>query len=258
KTLLRTFDEGSLPPRARARLVAIAAAELVLASWAELTYQPSLRVQPLGPVASEKDVHAVLARLEAGTGVRVADAETPLPAAPMSRPWYAPLPREERMFHLSALGSVRAFLQHPGQLWGAGVRVSEEALRATSWSVDALYEGGTLTGKQDLRYRIQTWSFAASLLLYYRTGIVTARAGAGLRVGAVKAESLDRDLGRAKNVLVPWGWPLLVLSLSARSGPVVLNVSAEGSYAAIPVAGGTITPISGIWVGTQWGIGFIP
>ncbi|MGC4092848.1 MAG: hypothetical protein QM756_34185 [Polyangiaceae bacterium] len=52
KIVQRRFDFGPAASRARGRLVALAAAELVLASWAELAVLPAPRVEPEGPPPS--------------------------------------------------------------------------------------------------------------------------------------------------------------------------------------------------------------
>jgi hypothetical protein len=52
KTLRRTFDPRSFGKEAQSRIIAIAASELVLASWAELAANPTPQVPAEGPAPS--------------------------------------------------------------------------------------------------------------------------------------------------------------------------------------------------------------
>ena len=59
KTVQRSFDTKTFDKKATPRLVALAASELVLASWAELYSNPTPSVQPVGPAPSPKEASAV-------------------------------------------------------------------------------------------------------------------------------------------------------------------------------------------------------
>jgi hypothetical protein len=152
------------------------------------------------------------------------------------------------------MASMRSFLSDRGSLWGGGVRVSEERFSRLSWSGDFIYEAGTLHA-EDRDYTVRSGTFGGWLMLYTRNRFLTARLGAGLRMGVVASPSEDPD-GDSDSALVPWGWPLAATSLTIANGPVALEFSAEGGYTALPIGGATGRSVRGGWVSVQFGIGF--
>jgi len=242
KSLRRRIDFSDLEVRARGRLVAIAAAELVLASWAELEVNPSPRVEPEGeapPAETALAVREVLAQQRAAARERGARR-----------------PRRESPSIVRALAvvSTRRFLNHRGALWGGGARLGQDFPGYISWMADALFEGGEF-GNQGSTLGASTGTLGGALFLQQRWTRVTARAGAGLRAGWVHTG--DSTSANAK--LVPWGWPLAVLSISFwPSELLVLELQGESSYAKLPLtAGGRIDDpaLRGMWVSVQLAAG---
>ena len=251
KAVQRSFNLGLSEPRARSRLVAIAATELVLASWSELQTNPTLHVEPEGPAPPAPSVRAArqIAREE----------HVSPPYQPKLRTWYDADTPEDRSFRIVALASTRSFFSHPGTLWGGGVRVGEERFRFLSWSADLLLERGTI-GSSEGQFEVSTTTLGGALFLSGRTGPLTGRLGAGLRVGFAATAPHDQQSSGGP-ALAPWGWPLGTASLSMRLAPeLVIDVSCEAGYVVLPIQGPSDNDksISGGWYSAQFGIGYVP
>jgi hypothetical protein len=273
KTVQRAFDTGPMDPRARARWIALAASELVLSSWVELETNPAPQVQPEGPAVPapvRRAAQAAVRRLTppaprepapASAASRVATrpgTESKASDEPEARAETTEHPEHERSFRAVALGSVRTFFNDDGTLWGGGMRFSEERFRHMSWSADFLLEAGSIdTTKAD--YRVRSGSIGGWLMLYTRQRVVTARVGAGLRVGfaASLAENTSDDYegSRQSGAVAPWGWPLAAASLSIDSGPIVAELAFESGYVVLPVGGSGGPSVAGGWFSAQFGLG---
>jgi hypothetical protein len=244
KAVQRSFDIGLSDPRARARLVSIAATELVLASWVELETNRHLHVEPVGPAPSPDATKAAreLAR------ELLSERYEPKP-----RTWYDVETPSERMLRIVPVVSARGFFTHPGTLWGGGLRMGEERFRFLSWSADVLLENGRISGT-DTDYRITTGTLSGSVLAYAQSRYITGRLGAGLRVGFADITATRPRLGVGGGAfLVPWGWPLAAASVTLRfTRNFGLDVSGEGGYVGLPVNGGQ-TSFGGFWFGGQAG-----
>ena len=248
KTVQRSFDTKTFDAKATPRLVALAASELVLASWAELYSNPTPSVQPEGPAPSSKEAIAVRKAL------RERSFFAGEPEGPVERP--DPEEAENRVLRLVALGSVRTF---PGEattaageqstLWGGGARLGEERFKLVAWSVDTLIEHGTVLahgGEEITANEITSWTLGGSLLAYYSfRNVFTVRLGVGLRAGFIAGDS---------PTVAPWGWPLGVSIWTLRVRSFVLEVSGEGGYVAFPASGGEV---SGFWLSGQLGVGMV-
>lgn len=257
KIVQRRFDFGTSNPKSRSRLVALAAAELVLASWAELAVLPEPRVAPEGAPASSEQRRLIRERVVGpkaktvllGTDPNVArESEGPggerivygdytwerLPGRTVSR--------------VVALGSIRKFPGSDGQLFGGGARFGTDLLPLHSWAIDALVESGTLGG-------VRVDSFSAGAMLYFvgESGRhMIARAGAGLRAGLLRGSG-----GKSADVVFPafWGWPMLAIAVDARFDHLIIEISSEAGYATLPSRPGSTESSSGVWIGAQVGLG---
>jgi hypothetical protein len=263
KTLQRKFDLGRSTPRARPRLLAIAAAELVLASWAEIALRPRLRVEPEGPAPSASRARAAAARARTAASTpdvrdatMTADDDPEVEAeARARRSWWLTLQvPERRHFRVVPLVSTRSFIDHGGRLWGGGLRIGEEPLAYASWALDTLFESGTLENPSS-SYKVDTWTLGALMYLHHRLGLVALRAGAGLRGGFVASRVAS---GEATRSAIPWGWPMLALNVTVGDHAQV-ELSAEASYVALPVTATTLgVSVRGLWLALQLGIGISP
>lgn len=253
KTVQRSFDIALTDPHGPSRLVAVAAMELVVASWTELDVNPRPKVSPAGPPA---DTAAALA-------ARQLARERNVPYEPTARRWYDADTPVARHLRLMAVGSFRKFFndEYDGFLAGGGIRVGEERFRFLGWAADALIEQGEVKIPRPQHYDITTVTTGAWLMLTKTAGFATLRAGAGLRAGLVsstpKLPAENAQAGRSSSTVAPWGWPLGVLSFTFAAGRyVVLDLAGEVGYAVIPVEGGGGT-LTGPWFSGQFGLGFV-
>jgi hypothetical protein len=282
KAVRRTFDSKTFGERGEARLVALAASELVFASWAELDKNPEPAVTGEGPPARAETLATARAVVRArdvaraqpgndgnararklvprtldGTPVNPAtkpanrepaaeasdddfeDADAPSSRTELSDNGAGPHPLVRRAV---AVVSRRTFLDVEGGLTGGGARYGEDREGLVSWSADALVEKGSVQQLQ-----LTSWSAGACLFAHRRAGVSTVRLGAGLRGGVLQVDA-------GPNVAT-WGWPLGVLSISVRGGPVFVDLTGEIGYGVLPVRGGANPAIWSAWVNGQLGLG---
>jgi hypothetical protein len=262
KLLRRNFALRSRVHPGLSRMVGIAAAELVLASWAELTINPDPEVEPEGPPPQPELVHA--ARERAGTRPPRAERVRKRAEAPPLLPLEPEDPEldlgrvsdDDPQFRILALLSRRSFFTHDGALWGGGARIGSEPLPHTSWSVDALFETGAFT-RPGTDFSINTWTLGAQLFFFHRFNYVTLRLGGGLRAG-VLASSPESGGGGTRSV-APWGWPLLAASISAQvPRKFAFELSSEASYVSLPLSSGSNAfTLRGAWFSVQFGVGYV-
>ncbi|HEX7672258.1 MAG TPA: hypothetical protein VF395_21830 [Polyangiaceae bacterium] len=246
KSVQRSFDIGLSDPRARGRLVSIAATELVLASWVELETNRKLHVEPIGPAPAPD---ATIAAREIAKQLLAERYE------PKARTWYDVETPHDRMLRFVPLVSTRKFFTHPGTLIGGGLRMGEERFRFLSWSADALFESGTVSQLGNY-YDISTGTLGGMVLAYVGSRTVTARLGAGLRVGFANiAAAVGPSSGGA---LVPWGWPLAATSVTLRFTRYFgVDLGGEGGYVSLPGSSGGQPLFSGFWFSGQAGLTLI-
>jgi hypothetical protein len=239
KTVQRSFDTTNFDDRARPRFIAIAASELVLASWAELYSNPTPTVEPEGPKPSSEDATAARKALRELSFF----SDEPEPRAE------DPSEPEERVLRVVGMASVRGFPEDGSALYGGGLRLGEERFRLIGWSLDTLIERGTVvahSGEEVIRSTATSATIGGALLAYYTyKKTLTVRLGVGLRAGVVAAESL---------AVAPWGWPLGVSAITLRGGSFVVDFSGEGGYVQFPASGGEV---SGFWLSGQFGMGMV-
>lgn len=256
KGVQRSFNLGLSDPKARSRLVAIAATELVLASWAELEIGRPMTVPPEGGVPTDAEKRKAAEIAAARLGIKLAPGEpgvkeAVVPYEPKQRHWYDVETPADRMFRFSAVVSARKFFDQPGLLWGGGLRLGEERFRFISWAADVLIESGTV-GTGDTKYSLLTSTIGGSLLLWGRIGPVTGRLGAGLRAGFA-------EVGGSASSVAPWGWPLGTSSISFRmDNGLVFDLTGEAGYVVLPAANPGQPDLRGGWFSGQIGIGYAP
>jgi len=265
KIVQRRFDFISPKTQARGRLVAVAAAELILASWAELAVLPPLRVEPEGQAPNAQQRGLARKRVKAEAAGAAKPRPTLLLGTDPAVAREGRGPSGERIIYddyvwerlpgrfqkrLVVLGSLRAFPGTSGALVGGGLRFGSDSLPLHGWAVDTLFETGKVGS-------VQVQNFTLGGMLYLARDVkpgIILRAGAGLRAGLEIALDETRD----EQVTSPifWGWPLLALSGSARFGKLVIELATEGSYATLPSVRGSADTSRGIWLCAQLGIGY--
>lgn len=250
------------------RLVGIAAAELVLASWAELSLNPTPRVEPEGepPPGTLTAQARVLAEERAGDPATL-DAKPSLAELPEPLVGREPsvdlAPRLPHSINFRVLGlaSGRSFFSHSGALWGGGVRVGADPSPRLSWAADLLFETGKIR-RPETRFTIDTWTLGTQLFFLGQLPPVSFRLGAGLRAGLAasssRAENEDIRIGSSR-AIAPWGWPLLAANVGIQLGRVMVELSSEASFVVLPVSRGSSgQSIRGTWFSAQLGVGYLP
>jgi hypothetical protein len=286
KTVERSFELSLFVGPARNRLVALGAAELVLASWAELSTNPRPRAEPEG--APPSDEARSSAKRTVGVKLQAAGSEltvtrldgvppvVPQPAATApvvpapdaapatpanERPYFAPsrpaappVPRRRVVprTRVLALLSMRAFFEADGTLRGGGVRAGSEPYRYVSWAADALVERGKL-----LNYDVDSMTLGGWVLAFYRIEPLSFRLGFGLRGGAVSSSPEAGSGLTGRSSIAPWGWPLAAGTVTIHAGPIAIDLSGEGGYAVLPLRGNEHPALAGSWYSLQLGVGFL-
>jgi hypothetical protein len=243
KSLTRVVDLSSDPVSARARLVALAVAELVVASWTELATNPTPQVPPAGPRPSE---HAVAAAR------KVVNTRLPKQMAPQT----------EKM-RLLAVASRRSFFSEPTVLWGGGVRVGRDEFPLAGWSLDLVAEHGE-TDVSLGRVAMDTFTLGGGLYLYRRWAWATFQAGFGIRVGMARLSGKSDAAIEAETAsgIAPWGWPTATAGLRIEPyGPLIIQAAGETGYVVLPMSGSIDGrreyTVDGLWLGAQLGVGLL-
>lgn len=244
KSLLRRIDLRAVEPSVRARLLGLAIAELVSASWTELMANPQPQVPPAEPEVPPAVRRAALAavrRSAAGRGGTELD--------------------EWRGSRLLASAAVSTFFTGSGLLLGAGVRLAASHAHHLGWSADLLAQHGSVVAGLG-GVSIDLLSTGAALLFEHHFSRLSLLAGGGVRGGVAYLSGQPRvpEQTQGGSLLGGWGGPLLTLGVSTHAGRrLVIEAALEGGYVAFSVlgliAGAPTIAIDGPWMGLQVGIG---
>lgn len=253
KSLERPLDLAGAPERARARLLALALAELLFASWTELEVNLGPPPAALAPAPAP----AALASL-AAVGQRGARRLV------RERLGGAPGPGGAEVRLLGA-GSLTAYFSGTGVLLGGGVRLGGDHPRHLGWFGDlAAHHGGASSALGALHADTLTTSFGGAVQhrVPLRGAVLGLRAGGGLRVGAARLSGTPTDPAQASGDTV---WGALVGPLGLLSASVSLprhlcaELALEGGYVLSPTGGrvgeSRVIAVEGPWVGLHLGLG---
>lgn len=232
--------------RARARLLALAIAELVTTSWSEVAVNPRPALAPVRPPPAAPVRAAVVRALRRR-----------VPALRLESPWALALGlfASERTLSTSA-GTVA--------LWGGGARASFALSRSFGAEVNVAVEGGGVDVPQG---RVSVALATAGLLLLWRHHgrVLTFRAGGGVRSGAMLVEGLPSDgaRGPGASFAAPWGALVLAAGASVRvTGRWSIDLACEAGTAVLPVSAlagdQALLSLGGPWVGVSVGVGQRP
>jgi hypothetical protein len=238
KALDRAIDLEAHPAPARARLLALAIAELVTASWTELESNPRPAAPPAGP--------------EVTPALRQAARE--IAAARSAAATRSPM-------RFVAAAAVRSYLGHGGPLVGADLRAAQD-IGLLGWSVDAGFDRGSRTFAPG---RIATTTVALAPMLTISTSLssLVLRGGAGARGGLAVHEGQRSDTRvREGTVAGPFLGPALQLGATAvPARPICVELTLAGGFVALPVAaliaGKEAVSVEGVWLGATLGVGVV-
>lgn len=243
KSLTRDVDVDVSDAPGRARLVALAVAELVAASWTELETNPRPEVQPAGARPPQSAVDAVR---------KVVRAKIPKQSD-----------EEIGRTRMTLVASRRSFFSESTAQWGGGMRLGRDEFEHVGWTADILGEHGATDVSLGTVY-LDTITVGGSLYLYRRWSVVTFQLGVGVRLGAARlsGKPYQSESAYAGSGIAPWGWPTAIGGLRLRPiGPIVIEASGELGYVVLPMAGAVggvrEVTIAGPWVGAQLGLGMM-
>jgi hypothetical protein len=239
KTVERTLSLQSVEAKARPRILAIAIAELVNASWVELATNPALEAPaPTAAGAPERDAVRQTQRSKMRpVSLSIAIGGT------------------ARVFASGAPVAFGGTLRGTVAPWGLarGVLVGLDATLETASAVVPLGTADILLAS------------GGASLVYAFGEPVRFELGGGARVGWANLEGLAAP-GTSTlrgNVDGPWGGPMLLAAGSvgfARSARLRLGV--ESGYAVASVRGAVngepVVDVAGVWIMGALGIGFEP
>jgi hypothetical protein len=234
KLLSRSVDLSQVEQRARARVLALAIAELVTSSWMEVELTPEPAIAPREAVASAEEREAA----------RSAARERVQPAS----------------FVLFAEGGLRWFTSGFGPLWGGGVRLVDQGGNAGVFAALDFTRGSEAIAGGELGATLLSGALGYSLHL--RGGGFTLSAVPGARLGWALLEGRP-DAGSAYtsasfNGL--WGGPLLRLGADYKvpSG-FALGAGVEGGAAlaglGARVEGSREATLSDAWIAITLAVG---
>jgi hypothetical protein len=240
KALQRSITLAGVPRADRARLVAIAAAELVAASWSELAHPSESLPRAVAATASPGARDLALA-----SALR---RERPAP----QRPW-----------HISVLGTARRVSDLRRVLLGGGIGAQRTGAHGLGVGLDVLVEGGE---QQATLGDVDTLLVSAGPMAFARAdfGPLAWESGLGARLGMARLAgqgSSDPAMPvRGQTVREPWGGPMLVLrGLVALPRRFVLSLAGEAGYVVAGVVGrvdgAPDLAVRGLWWGATLGVG---
>jgi hypothetical protein len=235
KTLVRHLDLSGSDPSTRTRLLALSAAELVAASWIELTARPAARSQIVeakaSPGARDTAVNAARKALAPPSFYRI-DA-------------IASAQRSGSTDLLTLGGGIGGSWVHGG--W----QVVGGDLRLESGSADVSL--GTI--------RTMLVSASGSLRIRKRLGWVAVEGGLGVRGGLAYMRGIPAEITPrpdATSATLPWWGPMIMLRVEASIAERVAFVMGLEAGRVIYAAGGrsggrTELAIENQWVGVTLG-----
>jgi hypothetical protein len=248
KSMTRRVELPQGAVAARTRLLALAVAEFVVASWVELQLaRPAL--DPVGPPVPPEAAEEARA---------VAQARLPAPAAVASGP-VAPLQRAPAYSTLWLLGASLegvAFVRSGGLLGQLSVDGEQRPAEHLALSLSV----GVARGSWTVRWssaaeaiaHIQSTSVRLSLGYVSKIGAIDVLAAAAVRFGLVHmaGESRHYEL-RAVELYAPWGGPAVHFAGAYRLDHLRLGLALEVGYVTLPVqaliGNSIVADFSGAW-----------
>jgi hypothetical protein len=187
KSMTRTLPASSFRDQSSTRLLALAVAEFVVASWIELEVRPEPAVRPVGPRASPEALREAAKVTQQHLPVREGPPQNTVTGALTLQPW----------------------VEHDAVLLGAEARLFRLALPEIAWTIAASFG----TGSTDValgKVTLSTATLALGLGLHVRAQAVSFYTGPGGRLGMayMRGEPRDPMSARGASFFAPFGGPL--------------------------------------------------
>ncbi|AKF10155.1 hypothetical protein [Sandaracinus amylolyticus] len=250
KRLQRTFDLASAPPAVRARLVALAIAELLGAAWVELGMRHDAELDAVRP-APEGSEEARAAALDAARDRLVEETAPGDLEAPTTEPIGA------RPLGIHVLGALRVSGEPLHVAGGAGLGLDVELYAPLAIVLDARAEHGRVEAGALGSVGVTTAWLGALLALRLPFGLDHADFGVGARGGVAILEGRASSGASADTIV---GGTLAVISAAHLSlhvvGSAYLHVGVELGWIAVPVRG-TLAPTGETIAGIAGALGVL-
>lgn len=213
KSSSRDIDVAGYPESARARVLALAVAELVSASWSEVVTNPAPKVPPAGPEPAIREREAVRSR---------------------ALPLYEPALTSPRTLVVGVV--VRSVVGQVGQIGGA-LRFTNDVVQSGRFAMGVSFDVASTQGRTDTTLgRVTATAFDVGASLYgdIRFGErVQLRAGPGVRVGSATLEgrptnTVPTDAGTISGVFTAPHGSLALRILTASAFLFELGAEAGG------------------------------
>jgi hypothetical protein len=242
KSMARVLPAASFADASSTRLLALAIAEFVVASWIELNVRPAPSVEPIGPRAGEA------ARRVAQSAV---DERTPA-AEPVRN-------AEPALF---VAGGLQFWSPNELALFSGGLRVQLPLSEMLLWTASAELAGAS----DDAAYgRLQVFTSSATLALVLQLRVDHAarlQFGPGGRLGLAHIDGdADPRLAESDDFIAPYGGPLWLTRGVFHLGDTVrVAAELEVGFATLPAraeveGGGAAFELAGLWVNGLVGLG---
>jgi hypothetical protein len=215
KTMSRVLDVQALDPSSRTRLLALATAEFVVASWIELTVQPEPSVEPVGPRPPP-------AAREAAREV-VREKEAAVPGAQLG-------------WDFGVAATLTGWTSHSDVIPGAGLRVLHRPVQHFAWAMSADF-GFQRVDVPEGQVELALFSGAGMLMAGGRTGMWEFLGGVGARFGAVRMAGVTQDPSQAgQSDFGGFGGPLLTGRVLVHAHPNLrIGLEAEAGLTVLPL-----------------------
>lgn len=240
KSMARVLPAASFRDASSARLLALAIAEFVVASWIELSVQPRPSVEPIGPKPSAAEQRLV-------EGVVRKRGLLPASAPPESS--------------LSLAFALQVWSAHPGVLVGGGLRLLERALPWLAFTISGDF--GTAGVDVPLgTVRVTTASLALALAARVRVDALTFYTGPGSRLGfaRMQGEASDPVTTRSYRFFAPYGGLIWWTRFEyAATDELRLALDLEAGVTTLPVRDtadkSLVLALEGVWLTTSLAVG---
>lgn len=242
KSMSRTLPASSFAGAESTRLLALAIAEFVVASWIELNVQSTPAVEPVGPApnASERRM-----------AERVVAKRAPPPIAPRNN-------------SVSAALDAGVWSSNDGLMLGGGLRLWQLAFAPIAWAA-AADVGVTSVNVSSGTIDVTSMSLALALAMHLRFGSGALFTGPGGRIGLaiVSGDPKDRTQAEGKSFSAWIGGPIWLSRLELWAGERVrLGLELEIGLATLPVRATVekeeVFAMEGVWISSALtlGVGF--
>ena len=238
KTMQRTLPASSFRDASSTRLLALAIAEFVVASWIELGQpEPSVRPVPVAPPPTptmrEQVTHVVAERA----------------------------PQESQEIALSGALALALWTTNDSLWLGGGVRVTRLASPSMAWSV-AFDLNGTSSEVESGEVHGFTGSLAFTALLFLKLPALMLLTGPGARVGVTRLAGQPRDRSETKGrqFVAPYGGPIWLARADLILGRNVrLGIELEAGFTTLPAKatadGEQVFALQGVWISPGLSLG---